>query len=119
MVCGAAGLFARCRHAAGAVPAMDGSGQNPARQSQALSGVGILRQAGLPEALQRAHAPAYPAAENRLMATRKLIVDGKEIEAEETITLLQACELAGAEIPRFCYHERLSGAGNCRICLVY
>ena len=52
------------------------------------------------------------------MATRKLIVDGKEIEAEETITLLQACEQAGAEIPRFCYHERLSVAGNCRMCLV-
>ncbi len=41
------------------------------------------------------------------MATRKLIVDGKEIEAEETLTLLQACEQAGAEIPRFCFHERL------------
>jgi NADH-quinone oxidoreductase subunit G len=52
------------------------------------------------------------------MATRKLIVDGKEIEAEEGITLLQACEQAGAEIPRFCYHERLSVAGNCRMCLV-
>jgi NADH-quinone oxidoreductase subunit G len=52
------------------------------------------------------------------MATRKLVVDGKEIEAEETITLLQACEQAGAEIPRFCYHERLSVAGNCRMCLV-
>jgi NADH-quinone oxidoreductase subunit G len=52
------------------------------------------------------------------MATRKLIIDGKEIEAEETITLLQACEQAGAEIPRFCYHERLSVAGNCRMCLV-
>src|ERR1700744_915566 len=52
------------------------------------------------------------------MATRKLIVDGKEIEAKETITLLQACEQAGAEIPRFCYHERLSVAGNCRMCLV-
>ncbi len=52
------------------------------------------------------------------MATRKLIVDGKEIEAEETITLLQACEQAGAEIPRFCFHERLSVAGNCRMCLV-
>ncbi len=52
------------------------------------------------------------------MPTRKLIVDGKEIEAEETITLLQACEQAGAEIPRFCYHERLSVAGNCRMCLV-
>jgi len=52
------------------------------------------------------------------MATRKLIIDGKEVEAEETITLLQACEQAGAEIPRFCYHERLSVAGNCRMCLV-
>src|SRR6184192_2603865 len=52
------------------------------------------------------------------MPSRKLIVDGKEIEAEETITLLQACEQAGAEIPRFCYHERLSVAGNCRMCLV-
>jgi NADH-quinone oxidoreductase subunit G len=52
------------------------------------------------------------------MAARKLIVDGKEIEADEGITLLQACEQAGAEIPRFCYHERLSIAGNCRMCLV-
>ena len=52
------------------------------------------------------------------MATRKLIIDGKEIEAEETTTLLQACEQAGAEIPRFCFHERLSVAGNCRMCLV-
>ena len=52
------------------------------------------------------------------MATRKLIIDGKETEAEETLTLLQACEQAGAEIPRFCYHERLSVAGNCRMCLV-
>ncbi|MGH6889526.1 MAG: NADH-quinone oxidoreductase subunit NuoG [Rhizomicrobium sp.] len=52
------------------------------------------------------------------MATRKLIIDGKEVEAEESITLIQACEQAGAEIPRFCYHERLSIAGNCRMCLV-
>src|ERR1700710_2535483 len=52
------------------------------------------------------------------MPTRKLIVDGKEIEADESITLLQACEQAGAEIPRFCFHERLSVAGNCRMCLV-
>ena len=48
----------------------------------------------------------------------KLIIDGKEIEADPTLTLLQACEMAGAEIPRFCYHERLSIAGNCRMCLV-
>ena len=48
----------------------------------------------------------------------KLIVDGIEIEAENGTTLIQACEAAGAEIPRFCYHERLSIAGNCRMCLV-
>ena len=52
------------------------------------------------------------------MPSRKLIVDGKEIEADDGLTLLQACEMAGAEIPRFCYHERLSVAGNCRMCLV-
>ncbi|MBX3537983.1 MAG: NADH-quinone oxidoreductase subunit NuoG [Chelatococcus sp.] len=48
----------------------------------------------------------------------KIIVDGKEIEVPAEYTLLQACEEAGAEIPRFCYHERLSIAGNCRMCLV-
>ncbi len=48
----------------------------------------------------------------------KLIVDGKEIDVPADFTLLQACEMAGAEIPRFCYHERLSIAGNCRMCLV-
>ena len=49
---------------------------------------------------------------------KQLIIDGKEITVEDGITLLQACEQAGAEIPRFCYHERLSIAGNCRMCLV-
>ncbi|MDQ4135428.1 MAG: NADH-quinone oxidoreductase subunit NuoG, partial [Pseudomonadota bacterium] len=48
----------------------------------------------------------------------KLIVDGIEVEVPAEYTLLQACEAAGAEIPRFCYHERLSIAGNCRMCLV-
>ena len=48
----------------------------------------------------------------------KLIVDGKEIDVPPAYTLLQACEAAGAEIPRFCFHERLSIAGNCRMCLV-
>ena len=48
----------------------------------------------------------------------KLIVNDKEIEIEEGLTVLQACEQAGAEIPRFCYHEKLSIAGNCRMCLV-
>ncbi len=45
-------------------------------------------------------------------------IDGKEMEVPAGITILQACEMAGVEIPRFCYHERLSIAGNCRMCLV-
>ncbi len=48
----------------------------------------------------------------------KLIIDNREIEVPSGITLIQACGLAGVEIPRFCYHERLSIAGNCRMCLV-
>ena len=48
----------------------------------------------------------------------KLVVDGIEIDVPPEYTLLQACEQAGAEIPRFCFHERLSIAGNCRMCLV-
>jgi NADH-quinone oxidoreductase subunit G len=48
----------------------------------------------------------------------KIIIDGKEIEVPAEYTLLQACEAAGAEVPRFCFHERLSIAGNCRMCLV-
>ena len=48
----------------------------------------------------------------------KITVNNKEVEFEDGMTVLQACELAGAEIPRFCYHERLSIAGNCRMCLV-
>ena len=48
----------------------------------------------------------------------KVTVDGLEIEVPAGATVLQACELAGKEIPRFCYHERLSIAGNCRMCLV-
>lgn len=49
---------------------------------------------------------------------RKIKVDGVEVEVDGAMTLLQACEVAGKEIPRFCYHERLSIAGNCRMCLV-
>lgn len=49
---------------------------------------------------------------------RKIIIDGKELEVPAEMTLIQACEEAGIEIPRFCYHERLSIAGNCRMCLV-
>ena len=49
---------------------------------------------------------------------RKIIIDGQEVEVDGAMTLIQACEVAGIEIPRFCYHERLSIAGNCRMCLV-
>ncbi|MEW2911761.1 NADH-quinone oxidoreductase subunit NuoG [Leisingera sp. JC11] len=49
---------------------------------------------------------------------RKINIDGTEIEVDGAMTLIQACEEAGVEIPRFCYHERLSIAGNCRMCLV-
>lgn len=48
----------------------------------------------------------------------KLTINGNEIEVDNGLTVLQACEIAGIEIPRFCYHERLSIAGNCRMCLV-
>ncbi|NKB51339.1 MAG: NADH-quinone oxidoreductase subunit G [Rhizobiaceae bacterium] len=48
----------------------------------------------------------------------KIIVDGKEVEVPDHYTLLQAAEAAGAEVPRFCFHERLSIAGNCRMCLI-
>ncbi|MDA1167106.1 MAG: NADH-quinone oxidoreductase subunit NuoG, partial [Proteobacteria bacterium] len=48
----------------------------------------------------------------------KLKVNDIDIEVEEGLTVLQACEKAGVEIPRFCYHEKLSIAGNCRMCLV-
>ena len=48
----------------------------------------------------------------------KIIIDGKDFEVEENLSIIQACEVSGVEIPRFCYHERLSVAGNCRMCLV-
>ncbi len=49
---------------------------------------------------------------------KKIIIDDQEIEVDGAMTILQAAEVAGIEIPRFCYHERLSIAGNCRMCLV-
>jgi NADH-quinone oxidoreductase subunit G len=52
------------------------------------------------------------------MTLKPIIIDGQLLEVEPGTTILQACEMAGAEIPRFCYHERLSIAGNCRMCLV-
>src|ERR671919_2379400 len=47
-----------------------------------------------------------------------LRINGVEIDVPAHYTLLQACEMAGAEVPRFCYHDRLSIAGNCRMCLI-
>ena len=49
---------------------------------------------------------------------KKVIIDGIEVEVDGAMTLIQAAEVAGVEIPRFCYHERLTIAGNCRMCLV-
>ncbi|MDE3079697.1 MAG: NADH-quinone oxidoreductase subunit G [Paracoccaceae bacterium] len=49
---------------------------------------------------------------------KKIIIDGHEVEVDGAMTIIQAAEVAGVEIPRFCYHERLSIAGNCRMCLV-
>ncbi|UWQ94957.1 NADH-quinone oxidoreductase subunit NuoG [Rhodobacteraceae bacterium M385] len=49
---------------------------------------------------------------------RTIIIDDTEVEVDPAMTLIQACEQAGVEIPRFCYHERLTIAGNCRMCLV-
>lgn len=49
---------------------------------------------------------------------KKLIIDGIEVEVDPAMTIIQAAEVAGVEIPRFCYHERLTIAGNCRMCLV-
>lgn len=54
----------------------------------------------------------------RAASTVKLFVDDTQIEVPSTVTVLQACELAGVQIPRFCFHDRLSVAGNCRMCLV-
>ena len=48
----------------------------------------------------------------------KINIDGKDFEVEENLSIIQACEYSGVEIPRFCYHEKLSIAGNCRMCLV-
>ncbi len=48
----------------------------------------------------------------------KLTINGRQVEVPNGMTVLQACQTVGVEIPHFCYHERLSIAGNCRMCLV-
>lgn len=64
--------------------------------------------------LRRAEARAFSASAGR-RALIKLEIDGKEVEIEQGSALIQACEKAGATIPRFCYHDRLNIAGNCRM----
>jgi NADH-quinone oxidoreductase subunit G len=59
-----------------------------------------------------------PGKEEIMADLRTIKIDGNEIDVDPNMTLIQACEQAGIEIPRFCYHERLSIAGNCRMCLV-
>ncbi len=64
----------------------------------------------------------FQSANRRLLSTVapeiSLFVDGKPISVPPGSTVIQACEKAGADVPRFCYHERLAVAGNCRMCLV-
>ena len=50
--------------------------------------------------------------------SKKILINGNEFEFEDNLTLIQALELADIEVPRFCYHDKLSIAGNCRMCLV-
>ena len=61
---------------------------------------------------------AATSAQTAPRATVQVFVDGKPVRVEAGTTVLRACEQAGVQIPRFCYHERLSIAGNCRMCLV-
>src|SRR5215469_10717656 len=118
MVCGAADLCAGRGDALNALAAMGCGGERSTYRSPSIFGLRLFCATELSRPFQPAHAQADSESEGSLMSTRKLIIDGKEIEAEDNITLLQACEQAGAEVPRFCYHERLSVAGNCRMCLV-
>ena len=50
--------------------------------------------------------------------SKKILINGNEFDFEDNLTLIQALEIADIEVPRFCYHEKLSIAGNCRMCLV-
>ena len=67
---------------------------------------------------RRRHRRAAGRQQEDLIRMAKVTVDGREVEIANGSSVLQACEAAGVEIPRFCYHDRLSVAGNCRMCLV-
>ena len=73
-----------------------------------------MQSTAAPGTANTAPPPPPPPADNLV----ELIVDGTKVRVPQGTTVLQACEKAGVEIPRFCYHERLSVAGNCRMCLV-
>ncbi len=71
-----------------------------------------------PRRVIRGAVPAMNVERPGMSDLRKIIIDDHEVEVDGAMTLIQACEEAGIEVPRFCYHERLSIAGNCRMCLV-
>uniref|UniRef100_A0A674EAY9 NADH:ubiquinone oxidoreductase core subunit S1 n=1 Tax=Salmo trutta TaxID=8032 RepID=A0A674EAY9_SALTR len=76
--------------------------------------LGVAHSTGSVAITKNVHNAATAAASNLV----EVFVDGKPLMVEPGTTVLQACEKVGVQIPRFCYHERLSVAGNCRMCLV-
>ncbi|XP_029936568.1 NADH-ubiquinone oxidoreductase 75 kDa subunit, mitochondrial [Myripristis murdjan] len=84
--------------------------------SRSLSGVALTKSSAAVTNNARSAATASPAAAASNLL--EVFVDGKPVMVEPGTTVLQACEKVGMQIPRFCYHERLSVAGNCRMCLV-
>src|SRR5688572_1911377 len=89
----------------------------PPGRSRACSGISGPRSSAASASIAAARL-APPRQPSKSETMPKMTIDGVEIEVPAGITVLQACEMAGKEIPRFCYHERLSVAGNCRMCLV-
>ncbi|KAL1633998.1 ndufs1 NADH-ubiquinone oxidoreductase subunit [Neofusicoccum ribis] len=78
----------------------------------------LLRSARLPQRLATANARRTFAATSQRRADVELTIDGKKVSVEAGSSLIQACEKAGSTVPRYCYHEKLMIAGNCRMCLV-
>src|SRR5579872_1258020 len=101
---------------AGRPPAGSQRSEGAARASHSARSLRIRVRLG--ERSRRAIVEDGALRRRRAGGMTKLIVDGREIDVPPDYTLLQACEAAGAEIPRFCFHERLSIAGNCRMCLI-
>ncbi|KAF9639750.1 putative nadh-ubiquinone oxidoreductase 78 kda subunit protein [Lasiodiplodia theobromae] len=78
----------------------------------------LLRSVRLPQRLATANASRTFAATSHRPADVELTIDGKKVSVEAGSSLIQACEKAGSTVPRYCYHEKLMIAGNCRMCLV-